>query len=220
MSNTEWNFRSAEAQAKWTPVINEMEGVDVKAPGSIWQEEETMPYCFGTVCKKCRKQSPTAWMMCNHRVDTRIDKRRNKKLLIKRLVEHAVLPKRESEHAAGYDLCSSVDVIIPKHGKGLVGTGLSMALPDKCYGRIAPRSGLAAKNFIDVGAGVIDRDYRGPVGVLLFNHSDTDFDVKKGDRIAQIIFERIKTPSVVEVDELDVTQRNEGGFGSTGINTI
>lgn len=82
---------------------------------------------------------------------------------------------------------------------------------------VAPRSGLAWKHSIDVGAGVIDADYRGPVGVILFNHSDTDFEVKPGDRIAQLIIEKIITPEVLEVDDLDSTVRGEGGFGSTGV---
>jgi dUTP pyrophosphatase len=81
----------------------------------------------------------------------------------------------------------------------------------------APRSGLALKHSIDVGAGVIDADYRGPVGVILFNHSDADFAVKPGDRIAQMIIEVIATPEVAEVEDLDATVRGEGGFGSTGI---
>lgn len=81
----------------------------------------------------------------------------------------------------------------------------------------APRSGLAWKHSIDVGAGVIDADYRGPVGIVLFNFSDVDFAVKRGDRIAQMILERIETPEVAEVDDLDPTERGVGGFGSTGI---
>lgn len=82
---------------------------------------------------------------------------------------------------------------------------------------VAPRSGLAWKHSIDVGAGVIDADYRGPVGVILFNHSDVDFDIKAGDRIAQLIIEKIVTPDVTEVDDLDATVRGSGGFGSTGV---
>lgn len=82
---------------------------------------------------------------------------------------------------------------------------------------MAPRSGLAWKNSIDVGAGVIDVDYRGPVGVILFNHSDEEFKIARGDRIAQLILERISTPEVVEVEDLDETERNAGGFGSTGV---
>ena len=82
---------------------------------------------------------------------------------------------------------------------------------------VAPRSGLTWKNSIDVGAGVIDADYRGPVGVILFNHSDVDFEVKPGDRIAQLIVQKIVTPEVEEVDDLDATVRGSGGFGSTGV---
>lgn len=81
---------------------------------------------------------------------------------------------------------------------------------------MAPRSGLASKNFIDTGAGVIDADYRGEVKVLLFNHSEVDFEVKKGDRIAQLVLERIYTPEIVEVDNLEESVRGAGGFGSTG----
>ena len=83
--------------------------------------------------------------------------------------------------------------------------------------RVAPRSGLAWKKSIDTGAGVIDEDYRGIVRVILFNHSDTDFEIKRGDRIAQLILERILTPEVVETEELSETVRGAGGFGSTGV---
>ncbi len=84
-----------------------------------------------------------------------------------------------------------------------------MALVD---GRIAPRSGLAVKHFIDTGAGVIDADYRGQVKVLLFNHADADFEIKEGDRIAQLVLERIYTPEVMEVQDLEATLRGAGGF--------
>lgn len=75
------------------------------------------------------------------------------------------------------------------------------------------------KNFIDVGAGVVDYDYRGPVGVVLFNHGDIDFEIKRGDRIAQLILERISMADIVEVTELSETDRGAGGFGSTGVST-
>lgn len=97
-------------------------------------------------------------------------------------------------------------------------TDIQVELPSGCYGRVAPRSGLAAKNHIDVGAGVIDEDYRGNVGVVLFNHAQADFDVKRGDRIAQLICERIFYPELVEVSTLNETERGAGGFGSTGTN--
>ena len=138
-------------------------------------------------------------------------------LRVKRLSEHAVLPVRGSKLAAGYDLAAAHDRIIPAHGKGLVMTDLAMALAPSTYGRIAPRSGLAAKKFIDTGAGVIDADYRGNVGVLLFNHGEEDFVVKPGDRVAQLIIEQICTPEVCEVEDLAETERGVGGFGSTGV---
>jgi len=119
--------------------------------------------------------------------------------------------------AAGYDLSSAEDIVIPAHSQRVVPTGLSIAVPVGCYGRIAPRSGLAVKHFIDVGAGVIDADYRGAVGVVLFNFSNVEFAIKRGDRIAQLILERIETPEVVVTDDLDATERAAGGFGSTGV---
>ncbi|XP_046689241.1 deoxyuridine 5'-triphosphate nucleotidohydrolase, mitochondrial-like [Homalodisca vitripennis] len=98
----------------------------------------------------------------------------------------------------------------------MVKTDLKIMLPEGCYGRIAPRSGLTWKNGIDVGAGVIDEDYRGDVRVILFNHSDEPFTIEAGDRIAQLICEKIYYPELEEVQELDETNRGSGGFGSTG----
>ena len=97
----------------------------------------------------------------------------------------------------------------------MVDTQISIATPPGTYGRIAPRSRLAAKSMITTGAGVIDADYRGIVFVLLFNHSDKDLEVKKGDRIAQLILEKIATPEIEQVDSLDETTRGSQGFGST-----
>lgn len=106
--------------------------------------------------------------------------------------------------------------MIPARGKAVVNTDIQIELPEGCYGRVAPRSGLAVKNCIDVGAGVIDEDYRGNVGVVMFNHSDLEFTVAKGDRIAQLICERIYYPTLEEVKSLSDTLRGDGGFGSTG----
>jgi len=103
---------------------------------------------------------------------------------VKKLDPNAKLPVLGSVNAAGYDLHASAEAVVPGRGKVLVATGLAFAIPVGNYGRIAPRSGLAAKHSIDVGAGVIDADYRGEVRILLFNHSDTDFAIKEGDRIA------------------------------------
>ena len=130
----------------------------------------------------------------------------------------AKLPVRGSQFAAGFDLASAYDIVVPARGKALVKTDLAIAIPEETYARIAPRSGLAWKNFIDTGAGVVDYDYRGNVGVILFNHGPDDFQVNKGDRVAQLILERISMASVEEVQELTSTDRGAGGFGSTGVN--
>ncbi|XP_029808304.1 deoxyuridine 5'-triphosphate nucleotidohydrolase, mitochondrial isoform X4 [Suricata suricatta] len=135
-----------------------------------------------------------------------------------RLSEHATAPTKGSARAAGYDLYSAYDYTVPPMEKALVKTDIQIALPSGCYGRVAPRSGLASKHFIDVGAGVIDEDYRGNVGVVLFNFGKEKFEVKKGDRIAQLICERIFYPEIEEVQVLDDTERGSGGFGSTGKN--
>ena len=147
------------------------------------------------------------------------------RLLIKKLSEDARVPSSGSPFAAGLDLYSLEDVIIRPNSKEIIGTGIAIEWVDDenveedCYYlRIAPRSGLAAKNSIDVLAGVIDCDYRGEIKVILINHSTEYFKVNKGDRIAQAILERIERFSSIEVvEELSTTIRNSGGFGSTGI---
>lgn len=113
---------------------------------------------------------------------------------------------------------SAYDCIAPAHGKVLVQTDIQIEVPEGTYGRIAPRSGFAWTNSINVGGGVIDQDYRGNVGVILFNYSDVDFQIKKGDRIAQLICERINYPNVAQVEKLTDTKRGANGLGSTGIN--
>ncbi|POI32811.1 hypothetical protein CIB84_003437 [Bambusicola thoracicus] len=120
-----------------------------------------------------------------------------------KLSENAYAPSKGSARAAGYDLYSAYDYVIPPMEKAVVKTDIQIALPAGCYGRVA---------------GVIDEDYRGNVGVVLFNFGKKTFEVKKGDRIAQLICERIFYPELEEVQALDDTERGEGGFGSTGKN--
>ena len=97
-------------------------------------------------------------------------------------------------------------------------TRLAISFPAGLYARIAPRSVLAIKRFINVGASVVDGDYRREVSVVLFNHGGQDFEVKMGDRIAQLILEKIDAPPMKEVQGLDETVHGIGGFGSTGVN--
>ncbi|MEI8364561.1 MAG: dUTP diphosphatase [archaeon] len=141
---------------------------------------------------------------------------------VKRLTESAKLPEKAHETDAGFDLFSDIDLIIPPKSRGTISTGITMILPEipyptfNTYLRIAPRSGLAAKKGIDVFAGVIDLEYRGELLVCLFNSSDEPFEVKKGDKIAQIIPTIILNDKIQEVSEIDETERGAKGFGSSG----
>lgn len=138
-------------------------------------------------------------------------------LRVKRLTPEAKLPTRGSEAAIGYDLYACDKVLLPAQGPHRrVGTGIAVAIPDAHYGRVAPRSGLAAKHGVDVLAGVIDADYRGEIQVILINHGHDPLWINPGDRIAQLILERASIMPVDEVAELDGTARGAAGFGSTG----
>lgn len=131
----------------------------------------------------------------------------------------AVLPKQGREGDAGFDLTACENAIIEPNTRALVDTGIALEIPADCYGRVAPRSGLAVKHGIQVGAGVVDSTYRGSIRALLFNHGSEAFHISKGDRIAQIIFERIYIPSNIEevsYEQLTETVRADGGFGSSG----
>jgi len=135
-----------------------------------------------------------------------------------KLSEHAKAPTRGSSVAAGYDLYAAEEMVIEPGKRACVKTDIQIEVPDGTYGRVAPRSGLAAKHGIDVGAGVVDKDYRGNVMVLLFNFGDAAFNVARGDRIAQLVLEKICMAELEELPTLDDTERGDGGFGSTGKN--
>ena len=117
---------------------------------------------------------------------------------------------------AGADLTASEKTVIPAKNRSLVGTGIRLEIPKGYVGLIWPRSGLAIKTGIDCGAGVIDSCDRGEIKVLLFNHSDTEFQIEPGDRIAQILIQKIERVQFIPVGELSKTTRSERGFGSTG----
>tara|TARA_B100000131_G_scaffold137812_1_gene134261 strand:+ start:172 stop:603 length:432 start_codon:yes stop_codon:yes gene_type:complete len=137
-------------------------------------------------------------------------------LQIKRLTLDATLPTRASPGSVGYDLYSLNDLVIQPNSRDIVSTGVCATIPYGCYGRIAPRSGLTVKYGIHVGAGVIDPDYTGELKVCLFNLGSVPFEIKQGERIAQLILEKCLTPLIQEVDELKKTMRANRGFGSTG----
>jgi len=151
------------------------------------------------------------------------------KIQIKKLSEDAIIPTRGSEGAAGWDLRSAEDYVLRPGERHLFKTNISIKMVRGHYGKIEGRSGLAFKKGIVVLGGVIDEDFVGNIGVILLNssyqddddyykneYSDEFLEIKKGDRIAQIIFHKYESAEFEEVDKLDLTERGAGGFGSTG----
>jgi dUTP pyrophosphatase len=126
------------------------------------------------------------------------------------------LPEYGSPGAAGADLRASEAAVIPPGARAAVPTALRLQIPPGHVGLVWPRSGLAVRHGIDTLAGVIDSDYRGEVRVVLVNHGDEPFAVKAGDRIAQLLLQRVERARFVAVDAVRDTSRGEGGFGSTG----
>ena len=131
----------------------------------------------------------------------------------------AVLPSYAHPSDAGMDVRSVEDLTIAPGKRALVHTGLVMLLPPMYEAQVRPRSGLALKNGVTVlnTPGTIDSGYRGEVGVILANFGEADFQVKKGDKIAQIVIAPVTQPEIVETTEVDETDRGAGGFGSTGV---
>jgi dUTP pyrophosphatase len=137
-------------------------------------------------------------------------------LKVLRLNDDSILPSRGTKHSAGLDLFSPLSIDVSPMERMLIKLNISIELPNGTYGHILPRSGLSLKNGIHIGAGVIDSDYRGNVGVLLFNLSNEVFHVNKGDRIAQMVIKRYESLDVEEIFSNTETERGNGGFGSTG----
>jgi len=135
--------------------------------------------------------------------------------------EGVPLPKYMSHSASGMDLYAAVDgeVVLKPGERKLIPTGFKMALPEGYEAQVRPRSGLAVKNGISVlnTPGTIDEDYRGEVGVILVNHGQEDFKVKRSDRIAQMVINKVEQADIEEVKSLSETHRSTGGFGHTGV---
>jgi dUTP pyrophosphatase len=126
------------------------------------------------------------------------------------------LPAYGSAAAAGADLCASEALVLEPGARAAVPTGVRLAIPPGHVGLVWPRSGLAVRHGIDTLAGVIDSDYRGEVRVVLVNHGEEPFAVGAGDRVAQLLVQRVERAAFVPSAQLDGTARGEGGFGSTG----
>jgi len=134
-----------------------------------------------------------------------------------KMASKATLPTRGSRFSAGHDLYALEDVLIPAQGQKLVGTWIAIGIPQGTYARIALRSGLAYKKSIGIGRGVIDANYTGEVKVIMMNHGKMSYQVQEGDRIAQMIIEKIDMSGMMEVDRLQITDRGNKGFGSTDL---
>ena len=151
--------------------------------------------------------------------DVHHQKQLAEKVYVKKLISHAVLPHRVTNGSIGFDLASAQSITIPAHSTQLIGTGFGMDIPDGIYLRLASRSSLAQHN-INVGGGVIDTDYIGEIKIIMQNNSDSPLEIKIGQRIAQGIFEQAKTPCLILTDNLNPTQRNNKGFGSSNKNSL
>lgn len=138
---------------------------------------------------------------------------------VEKLDSTAIIPQRATPLSAGFDLHAIKDGFINPGRRDLAKTGLAMAIPHGYAGLICPRSGLALKHGVTVlnAPGIIDADYRGDVGVVLYNTGAETFHWKKGDRIAQLVLVRLMLTDMHEVESLDETSRGAGGFGSTGV---
>jgi dUTP pyrophosphatase len=136
--------------------------------------------------------------------------------------EGLTLPTYQTAHAAGLDLLAAVPddapLVLAPGRHALVPTGLAVALPSGFEAQVRPRSGLAAKHGVTVlnAPGTVDADYRGEIGVLLINHGDSPFTIRRGERIAQMVIARVARAELRAVAELPETDRGSGGFGSTG----
>ncbi|MFC1645272.1 dUTP diphosphatase [Patescibacteria group bacterium] len=139
------------------------------------------------------------------------------KLQIKKLNSEARIPARAINGDAGMDLYSVEDIILKPGDLMPCKIGIAMAIPIGYVGLIWDRSSVAFKGWVKTMGGVIDSSYRGEIAVIMINLSKKDYTISKGDRIAQILIQKVECPMIEEVEELDDTERGDGGFGSTGI---
>ncbi|MCJ8157443.1 dUTP diphosphatase [Sphingomonas sp. LaA6.9] len=132
------------------------------------------------------------------------------------------LPHYATEHAAGMDIVSAENVTLAPGGRHAVATGFAIAIPEGYEVQVRPRSGLALKHGISMPntPGTIDADYRGEMKVIMINHGSEPFEVRRGERIAQLVPAKVQRAVFAEVDELDDTARGAGGFGSTGVHAL
>ena len=144
----------------------------------------------------------------------------NLRIKINKIKENAILPHYAHEGDAGVDLYSIEDYVLKPGQRILVSTGIKIAIPKGYEGQIRSKSGLALNYGISIcnSPATIDSGYRGEIGVIAINHSNEEFKIKKGTKIAQMVFNKIEKAEFEEVKDLDTTKRGQNGFGSTGLN--
>ena len=141
------------------------------------------------------------------------------RILLKLLDDGLAAPRYQRENDAGFDLSSRVDLLLAPGERATIPTGIAMAIPSGFAGFVLPRSGLASRHGIALvnSPGLIDAGYRGEVAVVVINTDRREaFQIRRGDRIAQLVVQRIEEATILQVDDLDETSRGAGGFGSTG----
>lgn len=138
------------------------------------------------------------------------------KVKIKRLYDDVKMPSYAHQGDAGMDICSNEDVVIKAGERAKVSTGIAMEFEEGYVALVWDKSGLAGKKGIKTMAGVGDSCYRGEYFIVLYNTSNEDFVIKKGDKIAQVLFQKVERPEILEAGDLSDSDRGDGGFGSTG----
>ncbi|MCB9802827.1 dUTP diphosphatase [Candidatus Nomurabacteria bacterium] len=138
------------------------------------------------------------------------------KIKVKKLKEQAVLPQMMRQGDAAFDLSSCENFLLKSNETKIISTGLALEIPENYVGNIRDRSGLAAKHGLHTLAGIIDSNYRGEIGVVMVNLSKEDYQIKIGDRVAQMLIQKIEVVDFEEVQELSETNRGENGFNSSG----
>lgn len=137
-------------------------------------------------------------------------------LKIKKIYEDSIIPRYAHNYDAGLDLYSYESYLLKPLERITVKTGISMEIPQGYFGSIRDRSGLASKKGVHTLAGVVDSNYRGEIGIVIINLGNENLEINKGDKIAQILIQKVETPEIEEVNELNKSNRGERGFGSTG----
>ena len=189
--------------------------IDWKEKKITFNSERCTTFCLNS--SPVVDAEPEAEVLEENRITrfSEVQAKENQSVKVKKLSAEARVPTKGSTKAAGHNLYAGEGTEIPARGQVMVGTGIAIQLPHNTYGRIAPRSGLVVKHRLATNAGIIDSDYRGEVKLVLVNQGDQPYQVEQGDRIAQLIVEKINNEELQEVADLDDTIPENQGFGSS-----